>query len=218
MKDKKKKLTIFTEKEDIITIVKSNKEIKVPWFESYVAQTVKSIEEAFRFKAKRIILTGIKGDIQKGKFTLLEWPKMIQIIQEAIEHEKIKGASWETIEERRISIDFIDELIKRADGDTHIIICSCPEIFMEKVNKACGNNRNVHLTFARSGDINKLFSDKRLEKKKGKSKQKNKNKQKNKSKQKIKSKSKTKQKSKSKSKSKQKSKSKSKQKSKSGKK
>lgn len=43
--------------------------ISVPWFEAYVAQTVKGIEEAFRYKAKRTILTGIKGDIKKGKFT-----------------------------------------------------------------------------------------------------------------------------------------------------
>ena len=74
----------------------------IPWFESYVAQTVKVIEEAFRYSAKRIILAGVKGDIKKGKFTLSEWPKMIKIIQEAVEHDRIKGATWETIEERRI--------------------------------------------------------------------------------------------------------------------
>ena len=137
----------------------------IPWFESYVAQTVKVIEEAFRYSAKRIILAGVKGDIKKGKFTLSEWPKMIQIIQEAVEHDRIKGATWETIEERRIGINHIDELIKRAYGDTHIIICSCPEVYMEKLTKACGTNINVHLTFARSGDINQLFFDKKDKKK-----------------------------------------------------
>ena len=37
---------------------------------------------------------------------------MIELIQEAIENKKIEGATWETIEERRISIDYIDELVK----------------------------------------------------------------------------------------------------------
>tara|TARA_Y100000817_G_C16838154_1_gene536744 strand:- start:35 stop:589 length:555 start_codon:yes stop_codon:yes gene_type:complete len=133
----------------------------IPWFESYVAQTVKVIEEAFRYNAKRIILAGVKGDIKKGKFTLSEWPKMVQTIQEAVEHDRIKGATWETIEERRLGINHIDELIKRAYGDTHIIICSCPEVYMEKLTRACGVNTNVHLTFARSGDINQLFFDKK---------------------------------------------------------
>ena len=45
---------------------------------------------------------------------------------------------------------------------------------MDKLTKACGKNRNIHLTFARMGDINQLFSDKR-EKKKQKKKQKKKN-------------------------------------------
>ena len=171
------KLTIKTNKINAISILetsKKNKNISVTWFEAYVAQTVKAIEEAFRYNAKRIILAGIKGDIKKGKFTLLEWPKMVKIIQEAVENDRIKGATWETIEERRISIDYVSELIKRADGDTHIILCSCPEIFMDKLTKACGKNRNIHLTFARMGDINQLFSDKR-EKKKQKKKQKKKN-------------------------------------------
>ena len=36
---------------------------------------------------------------------------------------------------------------------------------MEKLTKACGTNINVHLTFARSGDINQLFFDKKDKKK-----------------------------------------------------
>ena len=165
------KITIKTEKKNAISLLDTSnrgEKISVTWFEAYVAQTVKAIEEAFRYNAKRIILAGIKGDIKKGKFTLLEWPKMVKTIQEAVEHDRIKGATWETIEERRISIDYIDELIKRADGDTHIILCSCPELFMEKLTKACGNNRNIHLTFARMGDINQLFSDKREKKRRKK--------------------------------------------------
>lgn len=168
-----KKLSIKTQKENAISLLDTSNggnKVSVNWFEAYVAQTVKTIEEAFRYNAKRIILAGIKGDIKKGKFTLLEWPKMITTIQEAIESNRIKGASWETIEERRISINYIDELIKRANEDTHIIICSCPDIYMEKVTKVCGNNRNIHLTFARMGDINQLFSDKREEKRKRKKK------------------------------------------------
>jgi hypothetical protein len=161
-KTKKQLLTIPSIKRSAISsLVNDKKKIAVPWFEAYVAQTVKAIEEAFRYKAKRIILTGIKGDIKKGKFTLLEWPKMIEIIQEAIENDKIKGATWETIEERRISIDYIDELVKRADKETHLIISSCPEFHFEKLIKTCGDNRNIHLTFARNNDINELFSVKR---------------------------------------------------------
>tara|TARA_Y100000389_G_scaffold184951_1_gene203862 strand:- start:870 stop:1415 length:546 start_codon:yes stop_codon:yes gene_type:complete len=161
-KTKKKVLTIPSIKRSAISsLVNDKKKIPVPWFEAYVAQTVKAIEEAFRYKAKRIILTGIKGDIKKGKFTLLEWPKMIEIIQEAIENDKIKGATWETIEERRISIDYIDELVKRADKDTHLIISSCPEFHFENLLQKCGDNRNIHLTFARNNDINQLFSVKR---------------------------------------------------------
>ena len=162
------KITIKTEKKNAISLLDTSnrgEKISVTWFEAYVAQTVKAIEEAFRYNAKRIILAGIKGDIKKGKFTLLEWPKMVKTIQEAVEHDRIKGATWETIEERRISIDYIDELIKRADGDTHIILCSCPELFMEKFNQ---NNINIHLTFARIGDINQLISDKREKKRRKK--------------------------------------------------
>ncbi len=172
VKKKENKLTIPSIKRDAISsLINSKKKIPVPWFEAYVAQTVKAIEEAFRYKAKRIILTGIKGDIKKGKFTLLEWPKMIELIQEAIENKKIEGATWETIEERRISIDYINELVKTADKDTHLIISSCPEIHFEKLIKSCGVNRNIHLTFARNNDINELFSNKRKEKKKKKKKQ-----------------------------------------------
>jgi len=166
------KLTIPSIKIDAISsLIDDKKKIPVPWFEAYVAQTVKAIEEAFRYKAKRTILTGIKGDIEKGKFTLLEWPKMIELIQSAIENNKIKGATWEKIEERRISIDYIDELVKIADKDTHLIISSCPEIYFEKLIKSCGVNPNIHLTFARNNDINELFSIKRKEKKKKKKKQ-----------------------------------------------
>ncbi len=176
-KKSKQNLTIPSIKRSAISsLVNDKKKIPVPWFEAYVAQTVKAIEEAFRYKAKRIILTGIKGDIKKGKFTLLEWPKMIEIIQEAIENNKIQGATWETIEERRISIDYIDELVKRADKETHLIICSCPEFHFEKLMKSCGENKNIHLTFARNNDINELFSVKRKEKKKKKEKKKTKKK------------------------------------------
>lgn len=172
------KLSIPSIKIDAISsLIDDKKKIPVPWFEAYVAQTVKAIEEAFRYKAKRIILTGIKGDIKKGKFTLLEWPKMIELIQEAVENNKIKGATWETIEERRISIDHIDELVKRADKDTHLIISSCPQIHFEKLIKSCGVNPSIHLTFARNDDINELFSIKRKEKKKKKKKKQTKKKQ-----------------------------------------
>ena len=44
------------------------------WFKSFVAQTVKALEESFRLGASRVILVGIKGDIHRGQFTLREWP------------------------------------------------------------------------------------------------------------------------------------------------
>lgn len=69
------------------------------------------------------------------------------------------------IEERRISNDYIDELVNSADKDTHLIISSCPEIYFEKLIKSCGVNRIIHLTFARNNDINELFSIKRKEEK-----------------------------------------------------
>lgn len=69
------------------------------------------------------------------------------------------------IEERRISNDYIDELVNSADKDTHLIISSCPEIYFEKLIKSCGVNRNIHLTFARNNDINELFLIKRKEEK-----------------------------------------------------
>lgn len=102
---------------------------------------------------------------------------MIELIQEAIENNKIKGATWEKIEERRISNDYIDELVNSADKDTHLIISSCPEIYFEKLIKSCGVNRIIHLTFARNNDINELFSIKRKEEKKKKEKTKEKTKQ-----------------------------------------
>jgi hypothetical protein len=53
-----------------------------PWFKSFVAQTVKAVEEAFRLGAVRVILAGIKGDITRGQFTLREWPAMLSLVQQ----------------------------------------------------------------------------------------------------------------------------------------
>ena len=72
VKKKENKLTIPSIKRDAISsLINSKKKIPVPWFETYVAQTVKAIEEAFRYKAKRTILIGIKGDSGEGKSTLI---------------------------------------------------------------------------------------------------------------------------------------------------
>ena len=64
------------------------------WFKSFVAQTVKALEESFRLGASRVILVGIKGDIHRGQFTLREWPELMAMVQEAVQQGMVRGASW----------------------------------------------------------------------------------------------------------------------------
>eukprot|EP01046_Picozoa_sp_COSAG06_P035393 COSAG06_NODE_3800_length_4892_cov_4.694763_2_plen_1138_part_01 len=128
------------------------------WFKSWVAQTVKAVEEAFRQGATRVILGGIKGDIHKGVFTKREWPEMLSLVQRAIEEDKVKGATWEQIEEQRKDIGHISELAAVAVETTHVVIASCPEVYFDAVDEACEGNRNVHFSYARSGDVNDLWA------------------------------------------------------------
>eukprot|EP01048_Picozoa_sp_COSAG05_P002469 COSAG05_NODE_102_length_19076_cov_21.766612_1_plen_1053_part_10 len=92
---------------------------KENWFQSFVAQTVKALEEAFRHGADRVIIAGIKGDLQKGQFTLKEWPEMLGYVQKAIEGGRVKGATWEQIEEQRKDIGNLPELVDTAKDATH---------------------------------------------------------------------------------------------------
>ena len=131
--------------------------LHLPWFQAFVSQTVKALEECFRHGAERVIVTGIKGDIQKGEFTLKEWPEMLSYVQKGIAASKVKGATWEKIEERRIDIGNLDELVLIANGATHVVIASCPGLHMATVDRLCGTNHNIHLSFARAGDVTSLF-------------------------------------------------------------
>lgn len=128
------------------------------WFQSFVMQTIKGLEESFRQGAERVIIAGIKGDLQLGKYTLAEWPELLSKIQEAVESGRVKGASWERIEERRIDIVHLEETTALASGTTHVVVASCPGVHMDVVDTVCGTNANVHLSFARSGDANELFA------------------------------------------------------------
>jgi hypothetical protein len=121
-----------------------------------------AVEESFRQGATRVILAGIKGDLKRGKFTLKEWPQMLSLLQTAMETGKVKGAKsevvkWEQIEEQRKDIGHVAELTAVATDTTHVVLASCPEIFFGKVSAACEGNRNIHMSFARSGDINDLW-------------------------------------------------------------
>ena len=127
------------------------------WFKTYVAQTVKGVEESFRLGATRVIVAGIKGDIEKGKFTLAEWPQLQDKIQEAVAKGMVKGATWEQIEEQRKDIANIVELVSVAEGTTHVVIASCPALHFDKLDAACGTNGNIHMTFARAGDVNTIL-------------------------------------------------------------
>ena len=131
--------------------------VHLPWFKAFVSQTVKALEECFRHGAERVVVTGIKGDIQKGEFTLKEWPEMLSYVQKGVAASKVKGATWEKIEERRIDISNLDELVSIATGTTHVVIASCPGLHMDTVDRLCGTNHNVHLSFARAGDVTSLF-------------------------------------------------------------
>ena len=131
--------------------------LHLPWFQAFVSQTVKALEECFRHGAERVIVTGIKGDIKKGEFTLKEWPEMLSYVQKGIAASKVKGATWEKIEERRIDIGNLDELVLIAKDVTHVVIASCPGLHMATVDRLCGTNHNIHLSFARAGDVTSLF-------------------------------------------------------------
>ena len=131
--------------------------LHLAWFKAFVSQTVKALEESFSHGAERVIVTGIKGDIQKGEFTLKEWPEMLSYVQKGIAASKVKGATWEKIEERRIDIGNLEELVAIAKGTTHVVIASCPGLHMATVDRLCGTNHNIHLSFARAGDVTSLF-------------------------------------------------------------
>ena len=131
--------------------------VHLPWFKAFVSQTVKALEESFRHGAELVVVTGIKGDIQKGEFTLKEWPEMLSYVQKGIAASKVKGSTWEKIEERRIDISNLDELVSIANGTTHVVIASCPGLHMDTVDRICGTNVNIRPSFARAGDVTSLF-------------------------------------------------------------
>ena len=104
-----------------------------------------------------MILAGIKGDLQLGKFTLREWPEMTALVQQAMERGMVKGATWEQIEEQRKDVANVSELVATAVDTTHVVIASCPAVHFDAVAAAIKGNRNIHESYARSGDVNNLF-------------------------------------------------------------
>ena len=49
------------------------------------------------------------------------------------------------------------QLTAAATNTTHVVLASCPECHFGEVSAACEGNRNIHMSFARSGDINDLW-------------------------------------------------------------
>ena len=117
----------------------------------FVDSTLAALEEAFRTGAVRVILAGIKGDIQLGEFTRREWPDST-IVEAEVKAGRVSGATWEQIEEQRKDIGRLDEVLGLAQGDTHVIIASCPEVHMDAIDAQCADRSNVHLSFARNGE------------------------------------------------------------------
>jgi hypothetical protein len=79
-------------------------------------------------------------------------------VQQAMEGGRVKGATWEQIEEQRKDVVNVPELVAAAVGTTHVVIASCPALHFDAVAAAIQGNRNIHESFARSDDVNNLWT------------------------------------------------------------
>lgn len=125
------------------------------WFSGYVSQTVRHIETCFTKGAQLVQLVAIMGDIHMGQFTLKEWPALNQAIENGMASGQIHGATWENLQQSRMSIDqFENDIEVLAAPGRWVIVASTPAVHMDRVRDIVAKFPNVVDSFARSGDMN----------------------------------------------------------------
>jgi hypothetical protein len=55
----------------------------------------------------------------------------------------ISRNKWEKIDDMRVSIGGLADIVSQARGDVHVVIASCPGVHMDAAVGICGDNRNV---------------------------------------------------------------------------
>lgn len=128
---------------------------KDAWYPRWIAACAAALENVFSWKAEYVICVGIQADTGKNPATEDEWPALQKHIQQGFKEKRIKGPadSWQKMEFRLIPVGRLARLLKEADGDTYVIIMSCPGQHFAEVTEKCDGNRNVLKSWGQVDDL-----------------------------------------------------------------